>query len=1104
MISQLPQVKPELRLGLDIGTNSVGWALLEVKDDQPCAIVELGARIFHEGVELSNGKSTPRNLPRREARLRRRQLARRRMRLEGVIRCLQEMQLLPQGPRMTSSQAPEGSAYAAFKQMYDGHSPYQLRARALTSKLSPEELARAFFHLARRRGFQSNRKEEAQQDQKELGKVKQELKMYEQEMEKAGVQTWGQYLAELENKEPGQHPRLRRRKTQRSWFKEEFNAIWRAQAPYYPQQLTQEHKKELWHATFFQRPLKTPKASIGLCAFEPKRQRAPMSLLLAQRVRLLQDLNHLRITSPGSSQGTPLTPEQRARTLALLESQSEVKFSELRKKVFSKTTYFNLENGERLALKGDNTSARLLSVFGEERWNNLPRRAGTPNHPALSPEERQALQAQVVDDVRSYSSHDGLVRRGIKRWGLSPSDADKLARLSLEEGYSNLSRQALQRLLPHLESGCSYAEACLGAGYVVKGAPCLEQLPPAPTLRNPMVERSLTEVRKVVNQLVEKYGKPGIIRIELARELKQNARQRERTSKRQRRQENERVKAKEILRKDFQRPEPIKAWEIEKFLLWQECNQLCPYTGTSISKEMLFSPRVEVEHIVPYARCFDNSFLNKTLCMAEANQRKGKRTPFEAFGHSEEWQYIIERVKRFQSPPDLPRYAAHPKLERFLLQDVDSVDTFLEGFLQTQLNNTAYATSKAMEYVSQLYGDGWRQHVQTTVGQVTARLRESWQLNHVLHKLAAELSEGLVLNAPLEEKTRADHRHHALDAVVTALASPRIIQQLSREASQPGARAERRLPLPLPWLGFTDDVLSALREVKVSHRPCRSTSGQLHLETVYGQIQVRPPKDTLPKQKQQASQPQVVAVLRKPVFSLSAAEIRDNDIVDPVVRQAVHAFLAEKLKLPPHTDLSAPSLKVMLTAKLKELSASDEADLPRLSFPSGGSVVIRRVRVRQGVIPTPVGQGLHTRLVKLGNNHHLAVYEGLSPKGRRCWTSKTVSLLEAYRRRRMGLPIVAPVNEQQEPLLFCLRVDDTVRLQDGARSQLYVVQKLSHNDWTFKLAHDARPAKESGASGVRICSTAELERRLVSIVRISALGEETSRWENPLLRGDKA
>ncbi|MFM7203052.1 MAG: type II CRISPR RNA-guided endonuclease Cas9 [Myxococcota bacterium] len=1102
MIPQVPTTRPELLLGLDIGTNSVGWALLEVKDDQPCDILELGARIFHEGVELSNGKSTPRNLPRREARLRRRQLARRRMRLEGVIRCLQAMQLLPEGLRMTASLAPEGSAYAAFKQMYDGQSPYQLRAQALTSKLSPEDLARAFFHLARRRGFQSNRKEEAQQDQKELGKVKQELKMYEQEMEKAGVQTWGQYLAALENKEPDQHPLLRRRKTQRSWFKEEFNAIWQAQAPYYPQQLTREHKKQLWHATFFQRPLKTPKASIGLCSFEPKRQRAPMSLLLAQRVRLLQDLNHLRIMSPGSSQGAQLTPEQRARTLALLESHSEVKFSELRKKVFSKAARFNLENGERLGLKGDNTSARLLSIFGEERWNNLPRCAGTPNDPALSPEERQALQAQVVEDVRGYTSQDGLVRRGIRRWELSPAEAEKLACLSLEEGYSHLSRQALQKLLPHLESGYSYAEACGRAGYVVKGAPCLDQLPPAPTLRNPMVERSLTEVRKVVNQLVEKYGKPGIIRIELARELKQNARQRERTAKRQRLQEGKRAEAKEILRCDFQRPEPIKAWEIEKFLLWQECKHLCPYTGTSISKEMLFSPRVEVEHIVPYARCFDNSFLNKTLCMAEANQRKGKRTPFEAFGHSDEWHSIIERVKRFQYPPDLPHYAAHPKLERFQLQDVESVDRFLEGFLQTQLNNTAYATSKAMEYVSQLYGDDWRKHVQTTVGQVTARLRESWQLNHVLHKLVAELSEGQILKAPLEEKTRADHRHHALDAVVTALASPRIIQQLSREASQPGVRAERRLPLPLPWNGFADDVLASLREVKVSHRPCRSTSGQLHLETVYGQIQVRPPKNTSPKQK--ASQPQVVAVLRKPVFSLSVAEIQGNNIVDPVVRQAVHAFLAEKLELTPRTDLSDPKLKATLTQKLKELSASDEAELPRLSFPSGGSVVIRRVRVRQGVNPTPVGQGLHTRLVKLGNNHHLAVYEGRSPKGKRCWTSETVSMFEAYQRRRKGLPIVAPVNAEQEPLLFCLRVDDTVRLQEGARAQLYVVQNLSHNDWSFKLAHDARPAKESGVSSVRIRSTGELERRLVSIVRISALGEETSRWENPLPRGDKS
>ncbi|MCK4374631.1 MAG: type II CRISPR RNA-guided endonuclease Cas9, partial [Candidatus Brocadiae bacterium] len=523
--------------------------------------------------------------------------------------------------------------------------PYVLRARALDRKLQPHELGRALYHLAQRRGFKSNRKAQPKDDKKqqeEKGMLR-EISDLGQAIAASGEQaTLGKYLSRLNPHEA----RIRNRHTSRGMYEQEFEAIWQAQAPHHPRILTELFKKKLHRAVFFQRPTKTPKRFIGLCEFEPRRRRAPMALFSAQRFRLLQKVNDLKIIG-ADRQERELTPEERSRLIQaleapdLLDQRGRLTFAAARNKVLKlkRGCRFNLERGGEKHLPGNSTAASLARIFGE-RWQEF------------SDEERD----RIVEDVHSIQKDGALACRGRKVWRLDKEAAETFGKLELEQGYCSLSRQALARLLPLMENRIQYATAVKQVYGEREAPPPTDTLPPLrdtlPGLRNPMVARALRELRKVVNAIVRTYGKPAMIRVELARELKKNAEQREKTWKRSRNLETQRENARrQIIEAPIGIEQP-RAGDIEKVMLADECGWHCPYTNEGFGIPDLFGrmPKLEVEHIVPLSRCLDNSFVNKTLCVTRENRMKGQRTPYEAYGgEPDRWAEIIQRVKAFKS-----------------------------------------------------------------------------------------------------------------------------------------------------------------------------------------------------------------------------------------------------------------------------------------------------------------------------------------------------------------------------------------------------------------------------------------------------------------------
>lgn len=795
-------------IGLDLGTNSIGWALIEHNTERkPSGIIACGARIFQEAVDAKTG--TPKNQARRGARSARKLVARRKMRRNKVLNLLLRDGLLPED-------AIEREKIFADNRTFD---PYLLRKRALDDRLTPHEIGRVLYHLCQRRGFQSNRKTASKED----GDVKSAISFLRQEMAASKSRTLGEYLADQTIK--------RNRYTERSMYQEEFELIWQEQQRHYPDLLNPALKVAVHNAIFFQRPLYLQKNLVGKCTFEPSRKRAARATLEAQRFRMLQDLNHMSVKNPVTREFRPLSTDERGKLLALLKKQKTLGWGSARKALkLHEGEVFNLEEGKKKELTGDRTAYALRAIL-KERWDEMT----------------QERQNALITDMLTIDSEQGFLNRMKTYWGFTPDISEMLAKTELEPGYARLSIKAIGRILPYLEQGMTYDKACVEAGYDHSnpGTQAAEdKLGEPPYLRNPVVQKALYETRKVINAIVYQYGRPSTVRIEMARDMKLTRRQKDELQKKQKAMEKANKEAEDILHGEFGIQNPTRA-DIQKYRMWEECGMACPYTGSIISREMLFSPDVDVEHILPYSRTLDDSYMNKTLCMAAENRAlKHNKTPYEAY-HADEAKYleILRRVSR------LP----FPKRRKFEQKEIDT-----GRFVERQLNDTRYICVEVKKYLQQL-----GVNVEVSKGEATAALRRRWGLNRILGE------EGI------NEKNRKDHRHHAVDAVVVALTSRGLFHELSLLSAESGvALSERGFHLPNPWPSFYGDVCEKVENIIVSHAPCRKISGALHEGTAYGYIE----RDEC-------------FAYRKPLRDLTLSEV--DKIRDWKVRELVKARLAD-------------------------------------------------------------------------------------------------------------------------------------------------------------------------------------------------------------------
>jgi CRISPR-associated endonuclease Csn1 len=1042
--------KLEYILGLDLGVQSVGWAIIRIDDENPVAVEHCGVRCFDSGTgvksEIEQGKDEPRNFKRRSARQIRRNQWRRKRRTLKLFNILRNHNLLPIGNGIGDfpQQRQEiinhldkqlAENFSLLDNRIDAHLlPYKLRAFALDRELPPFAFGRVLLHLSQRRGFLSNKKTAPKNEDE--GQIKKEISQLQNEINEKGFRTLGEYFASLDPEEK----RIRQRWTGRSMFIREFNEIWKAQAAL-NSNLTDELRKKIYGVLFFQRPLKSKKGSIGKCELEPQHRRAPAASAEAQKFRYWQKILDLKVQKPDGFL-RDLSREEQDKLADALELSEKQTFSAIRKLLGltkPKGAYrFNLETDGVKEIRGNSTSTRIGEIL-KERWFSVDNETIDETEKsknvasALPKTEKDAL----ISEILQFEHEDALTRRLEKRFKFDTNTASQLAAIRLEDGYVKHSKTAINKLLDvMIDRRICYATAKKEIyGKDDANEATFEFLPQIlkslnkknlnnadipffkDDLRNPIVLRTLTEVRKVVNAVIRKYGKPKMIRVELARDMKKSRSERDMDNKKNHANEAKREAARSQIIKETGNIEP-KPIEIKKIILAEECNWECPYTGKQITVVNLLGaePQFDIDHILPFSRSLDDSYTNKTLCEIHENRHvKKNQTPFEAYGGDpQRWHEILTRVSNFRGTH------ASIKLQRF------KMETIPDNFPSRMLNDTRYISRLAGDYLGLLYGgkvdaDG-KLRIQTSSGGMTAYLRGEWKLNAIL-------ADGG------DRKNRTDHRHHAIDAVVIALNNMGTVKKLSEAAERASDMHLHRLfvkgGIELPMENFVAQVRAAISNINISFRANRRVSGGFHDDTNYS-----PPIKGFNKIGKQVEYRHI----RKPLQNMSKDEI--ENIVDPSIKRLVK----EKLE-----RLGGDTRKFT------------EEELPYISTKSGRIIPIRKARIRKVIgtmtlAPTTAKE----RHVAPGTNHHIEIFEVFDDSGnvkKLDW--RCVNLFEAVQRVKLKRRVIADSNHYGDgtptQLKFSLAKGEYVRATlPNEDTVLLRVCKISDGDISLCLHTDAR------------------------------------------------
>jgi CRISPR-associated endonuclease Csn1 len=811
------------RLALDLGSNSIGWVVFALdEDDIPSAVERAGVRIF------SNSRNAKTNVPLsveyREARGARRRRDRFLARKKTILGELKRGEALP--------------SYPADRSAFANSDPYLLRHKALSEKLTPHQLARVILHLSQRRGFKSNRKDKKKEEGgKTLGERIGALKSA---IHQSGAETLGSFLY-LERRAKSLPTRMRSNEEwypSRELYQAEFTAIRNAQESYGT--LSPKAWDTIQNALFFQRPL--AKQPVGRCLFMHDHDRGRRALPSFQSFRLLQQLANLKVYELGKP-ARSLTEQERLILLEKLGRSKELDFQSARELLHLADARFNLEvrrQGFRAASKlyGDRTGTFLAGkkYFGKAWWN-IPR----------------DVQDRIVNQILDSEDYkdECTLKEYLEELGLLDSeqieDLLNLDEDSFEKGYCEFCPEFLnklaERMLTHPSDTYDKAVAALGYHHSHEDVAVKSKLPyygaaiPQSVrvtgkernpeerefgkIANPTVHVALNQLRKVVNALLERYCSFSDVIIEVARDLPLGEDGIRELAKENRNNEKQNQKWREMLQELGQRDNYKNRLKLR---LWKELGGdktvgiKCPYSGEGIGMERLFSAEIEVDHILPKSLTFTNHHSNLTLCVRHANQFKGDRAPYEAFTSAQSpyrYEDILARASLL--PPAKARKFSPDAMEAFKDKG---------AFLERQLNDTHYISKVANRYLREI-----SPRVMTSRGRLTAFLRGELRLNFLLS------NDG--------RKDRNDHRHHAVDAFLVGLSAPKSLDLVERCVN---GRKNGELMTPVTRL--VTEFQKLITTMVVSHRIDHDPAKGLFEDTNYGyatdgRLLVRKPLDKL-------------------------------------------------------------------------------------------------------------------------------------------------------------------------------------------------------------------------------------------------------------------
>lgn len=1006
-------------------------------------------------------------------------------------------------------------------------------------------------------------------------------------------QTIGQYQMALLDANPMQS--LKSQTFYRQDYENEFEKIWEKQAETHPE-LTQELKKKIRDTIiFYQRRLKSQKHLVSFCEFESEEKEVdtgngkkkkvmfglrccPKSSPLFQNFKIWQTINNLRVTQDDK----PRSLNEEEKQLLAKELNLKIKMTRKEAIKFLNTLqpdskqnpieYLNFEE-----IEGNTTMARFFKAmntiaetkggqkcdFPEDVYNGVMDKLKNFNALAEGKDLEKELAFRLwhllysAESDNSKTGDQHLVAKLKELLGLDEESAKVFAKIKFDGEYGSLSAKAIRKILPYMYKGLPYDEACAEAGYrhsknsltkeEIKNKELKEQLAPVQrdSLRNPVVEKILNQMVNVINALQAEYGKFDEIRVEMARELKKCSKERKEISDAINETTKENKEIKEILQKEFNISH-VSHNDIIRYRLYKELESngyKTLYSNTYIDKGRLFCKDFEIEHIIPKAKLFDDSFSNKTLETSAVNGEKKDSTAYDYIANTHDEEYVAQYKNKIDSLFKNKKISK-TKHDKLLMTEKDIPTSFIER----DLRNTQYIARKAMEMLGSI-----AKTVTPTTGAITNYLREDWQLVDVMKELNYDKYEKLGLTETIQDESgrcikriknwtkRNDHRHHAVDALIIAFTKPAIIQFLNNKNARSDksgriyaiekthlyrdtkdhlrfnppikyhdkepeknlaifrAEAKRQIELILVSFKAKNKVVTP-HHVKQKGKTKDKTKlvtyltprGQLHNDTIYGR-RIRYDENNNPKE---------ILFTKRAIVD---KDLKVSEVIDPCVR----AILQKRLD-----EYGGKASKAFANLEKNPIWYNREKGIAikrviiKAKASEGTTIPMRSVRNRKGEIITDEnGHTMPTAYVNPSNNHHVAIFRDENGN----LQEHAVSFIEAVTRATLRYPIIDKDYNKENgwEFLFTMKKNEYFVFPDPSTGfnpaeidlrdpknysvvsqHLYRVQKLASKYYVFR--HHLETTVEENSSlkdttWVRITSINNLKGFVK--VRINNIGE---------------
>ena len=785
-------VSPNIVFGIDVGIASCGWAVVDTENN---AILAMGSRCFEAPEDPQ--KKTLHNEQRRTKRGMRRVTARRAGRMNTVRQVIKDAGII------------ESPTHEFFQSLgNNAPDPWEARSLAVEDSVTREEAATALIHIAKHRGFKSNSKRDASDSE---GKVV--LKAVGEWDKKLDGRTFGKAVYEdykderKRNREGDYHFTASRVHTL-----DEAKTIIAAQRARGAEWATEKFEERYINAAFHQRPLQSSEELVGDCPFEPGEKRAAKFSYSFEMFRLLQTLiNRCKISTPDGD--VSLTPGQLKRAIGGFGKGKTLSFTNLRSRLdLPDARFVNVPDNDASKLRKDVTgnssgacpgSYTLFQLLGTSTWNQLIK----------TPEILDRIAAIIT-----FNESPDEIRKRFENLELDSETVEvlmqgvKKGKFASFKGTANISAKSARKLIPELIRGRVYSAACDEVGYDFnKGRDtCIQDI------KNPVVQRALTQSLKQVALLTRLYGRPRAIHVELGRKVGKSADERGNIERGVKKRTSERDKnGQEFL--ELVNRESCSRDELQMFELLKEQNFRCPYCDDYLRPDFIVTSNVQVDHIYPRSRSHEDGFVNKVVTCTSCNQSKRNQTPWEWRGQhdTEWWNAFSARVKGFT--------CKNEKKRRLLAKGF--ADRELDFIERNNVDNS-YVARALLSELRKLYPEsysgganlkGGHRHVFPRPGQLTAMLRYAWLGKRY-------------------EKKRDDDRHHAMDALIVALVDEGLLQRLT-DAYQYlellGKQHKSTPNIDPPWESFGQDAMNAYNAGwLVCRTENRRARGALHEETI--------------------------------------------------------------------------------------------------------------------------------------------------------------------------------------------------------------------------------------------------------------------------------